>query len=887
MSPQALAADPAAAAVAAAAGLRVQIVEDDAMDVALPLLVAGPPGPSAPALLRRPGGLLLLVPAGLSLDAADALIGAWVERGVEAVHLEGEDPPAALAALLAAAPAAAAARLYAEAAHAEQARLELAVRLAGLGAFDLDVPTGRMRFAPGARAAVGLSTGPDTLQIQDWMAQVHPHDRARVWETTWRHLRGEEAHHHVEYRWMDPAGGALHLRVAGLVSHRDAEGRALRLCGTAHNLTALREAEAELAREELRLEAISWATGEFLVELDAEGVLRFVSPSAEAVLGRPPAALVGQPLTALLHPSAPLQPEALRRALSGHLRGQLVPLRRPDGSRVWLEVDGRPLPGPAGGFLGLARDVSALQGARDQLLAAVAEAEAAAQARAAFLSALSRDIRTPMNDVLGLTELLVDGAGASMPEPRVRAHLQTMRRTGEGLLRVLDDVIDLSKIEQGALDVAQAPFSPEQVCAEVLSVLSQRAWAREVELLFDAPVDPDGLPAAVRGDGPRLRQVLLNLVGNAIKFTEQGVVRVGVRYLRAEGRLVVEVSDTGIGISPEQLGKLFSPFVQGDASVQRRFGGTGLGLSISQRIVALQGGEIVVESRPGHGSRFTVRLPAPLETEATPGARFSGKRALLVAAHPELRAGLAAQLEAWGLAVVAAPSVSHAVAQLGQGGAAFDLAVLDLRLPPPDGTVLLRILRAAPRTAKLPVIALAGVADGSRVDAARALGIDELIIKPVRPIELRRCVGWALGGDRAPVEPAAPAPAPAPAARVRVLLVEDNPINQEVATLQLARAGAEVVVAEDGLVALEVLEQQRFDLVLMDCQMPRMDGYAATRALRQRPWGAALPVVALTANAMQGDRERCLHAGMDDYLSKPVRQHELEAMISRWVKVAR
>lgn len=866
-----------------AAGLRAQGIDavrwGDASDH--PERVALWRGPPTPELLRHPGGAIRWIPAASPVDAVAQAIAEWFDNDLQCVFLEDEDPLEALQALGAAAAGEPSAR-RARADLRRHCALSLeAGRLAGITTWDVDVRAEELSYPDTARAVLRMDPGPSRVRIRDWIAQVHPEDRSRLRATIAANVRGKTPQHNVEYRVILADGSEQHMRVSGLVTATDAQGAPLRLSGTAYNVTDLRQAEAKGARAAQRLEAMSWASGEFIFELDAHGVVTFVTPSVEAVLGWSAAELIGVPLGALLGDREARGPTWTFNAGCG-LDGVVAPVRARDGRPVWLEVTARPAEAGTGAVsIGVARDVTALEAARRQLVAATAEAEAGAKARAGFLSSLSRDIRTPLNDILGLAELMATDQQADAFEPRSRAQLETIRRTGEGLIQVLDDVLDLTKMEHGALDVARVAFSPEELCAEVTSLLAERAHRRGVPLLHEVKTAPDGLPSLVLGDPGRLRQMLLNLVGNAIKFTEQGHITLAGRYDRAAQRLELRVEDTGVGIAVEQQSRLFQPFHQANASVERRYGGTGLGLAITQRLAEAQQGSVELRSRPGAGSTFTLALPAPLVQEAPAAPPLAGRRALLVGASGPQQAALQRALSAVGVHQRVATGPAQALATLG-GGAELDWLILDLPGGVQEAGLLLRVLRAAPSTADLPVIALGGGDEQPRREGTKALGLHAVLAKPLRPNELIDVLHAILNGGSAPRAPSA-APPPAKRPELRVLLVEDNPVNQEVARLQLERLGATVEVAADGQEALEALDRGRFALVLMDCQMPRMDGYTATRAIRRRPDGASLPIVALTANAMLGDRERCLQAGMDDYLSKPVRQSDLAGVIQRWV----
>ena len=790
--------------------------------------------------------------------------------------------------------------------------------ISGIGSWSWDVAADRVVWSEQLYRIYDLDPAAHVATYQGFLDSIHPDDREMVQQRVQATFEGAEEFA-FDARVLRPSGEVRWTHGRGRVTRDPATGAPVRMSGTTADVTALhrhQEAAAEATGrihllQELAVAANSATALEEAVVVVGASLVEHTdwSPVAgyRADADAEPLRRLDLPIPPACPPDEDLAERARRTAsisdgpapapydAPGAAARRLVCLPVLAGDRVvavlqaltgpWVGEEHQRLAAQVADQLGVVatreRDAAEVRAARDAAMEA-------SRLKSEFLATMSHEIRTPMNGVIGLNELLLR-TELDDHQHRLAAGVQS---AGLSLLAIINDILDLSKIESGKLELEDVDFDVRSVFEQTAAVLSGPAHEKDLELVVSCHPD---VPEFLRGDPTRLGQVLTNLGSNAVKFTEHGEVAIRARVERSDGDgvlLHVEVTDTGAGIAPEAQAGLFDAFTQADLSTTRRHGGTGLGLAISQQLVEAMRGRIQVDSQPGRGSTFsfTARLEhtsvAPRRAATRPQP-LRDERVLVVDDNETNRFILTEQLAAWHLRPVAVATPAEALAALREAhasGEPFTVALLDLVLPRIDGLELARMIHSDPDLAGLKMLLLTSDQAVS-TRSARAAGISTTLNKPVRHAELYDALVTATGRGGEPA-PRSVRRVVVPSLDLAVLVVEDNPVNQLVATGLLESLGLHVDVADDGLGAVEALRDGHdYALVLMDCRMPEMDGFEATEVIRAREEaGRRVPIIAMTASALEGERERCLLVGMDDFLTKPVDPTALEEVVRRWTR---
>jgi PAS domain S-box-containing protein len=774
---------------------------------------------------------------------------------------------------------------------AQSDSLKLALELTGMHTMVWDIDADRVTWSESPEKLLGPV--PASGRYPPFHELVDPEDRDEWTRHRAAVLRGQGRQRH-EFRFMR-TDGAVRWMAAIEEAIADDHGRPSRLLVALQDITWRKVEELRLKESEERSRAFATLSSDWYWAQDERFRFVEVSLELEPSTGISASSHIGKRQWDL--PSigvSEAQWEEHIRQLSAHEPFFDFEYGRLDGkgNPRYVSVSGMPRYDERGrfvGYRGVGKDITARKIAEQKLTEAKEAAEAANQAKSAFLANMSHEIRTPMNGVIGMTDLLME----SELTTKQRRLAETIEASGRALLRIVDDILDFSKIEAGRMDLERLRFSPRQVLEQAVALLASGAHAKRVAVICD--IDP-AVPSTMTGDPGRLRQVLTNLLSNAIKFTEAGEIVVSLERRVSANDLALRfaVADSGIGMTAATRDRLFEPFTQADSSTTRRYGGTGLGLAISRRLVQMMGGAIVVESEPGRGSTFSFEIPlgadAVAESASAPATSMRGKRVLVLDRSPRARLALLRQLSALQIEATDLGSVDAACTALDRAariGAPFHAMLFDADAFRDRAHELARFAGGA-GAGDLPLIALVARGWPEIHGASTALEVTRQLGKPTSMEELAACMEQAI--SNAPQPSVKPVAKHAEPKAVQVLLVEDNPINQLVGRDMLASLGYQATTANDGCEALAAMAKTRFDVVLMDCQMPNMDGFEALARIRAGEAADAarqrVVVIALTANAIQGEREKCLSLGFDDYLAKPYKRSQLGTLLERFTAAA-
>jgi PAS domain S-box-containing protein len=798
-------------------------------------------------------------------------------------------------------------------------RFEIAADTAAVGVWEFDVAAGSLTWNAWMYRIHGLAPASGEEPFARWLDSVYDDDRERFANDLAKALAGAQEFA-VEFRIMRPDGAVRDVKASARVD-RDASGAALRMTGACFDITESRRAEQTLLEASSLLRTVLDSTAEIsIIAADTAMIIRVFNAGAERLLGYSSAEVVGRATPMLLHDAEELRicGEKLSAQLGLAVDDSAVfakppMLNRPrewtyirkDGGRITVSLVVTPMHSDTGELLGyvcVAHDVTRQKIYEESLRTATGKSDQANRAKSEFLANMSHEIRTPLNAIIGLGYLLEQ---TTLSEDQ-RQFLAKIQFAGRALLGVINNVLDLSKIEAGEMSLEDEPYDLPALVRDLSQMLTPQARTRGIELIVRPAAD---LPRMVRGDASRLRQILTNLVHNSIKFTELGHVELNVTCTEHDSdriRLRCMVEDTGIGIEPATLARLFTPFTQADASTTRRFGGTGLGLSIARRFVELMGGEIGVASTVGVGSTFWIELPLRIADDiggdtglhaATGSTASKGLRIIIADADGDAPGGLGAMVRALGLTSQVAESGAHLLRVLGETPADAwpDVLILDQYLHDMDARQLIASIETDCRRDLLPPVIVIGDDARSYTDQRQLMrSTDVLLVRPVASSALFNAINSAVsrredGYERILQSANFDSPLAQWLSGVHVLVVDDSDINLEVAQRILEKQGATVSTCMDGWAAVEHVRAHRaqLDIVLMDVQMPILDGNAATRRIRGELGLSTLPIVALTAGALVGERQISLNAGMNDFISKPFEPQALIRKVRRLVEQVR
>jgi len=754
----------------------------------------------------------------------------------------------------------------------------VALEASNLSLWEWDLTTGKVLLDQAYFDFLGLERGEREMTIDDLEGLVSREDLELFRNAAADAVRGKAPLFQVPHRVRHADGRWLWLETSGAVSARDANGRVTRMAGTNANITERKQLERALSNTLRVLRALLETLPLPVILRDAERRVTLVNAAFENLFGVPREEIVGKPLDHDPN-SAPVRNHretddellAARKSLRYETSIQVA-----DGRTFDVIIAKTPLMAEDGTITGIASvitDISEQKRIAGMLEKARMSAEAAVQAKSRFLANMSHELRTPLNGVVGMASLLENTA----LDAKQRRFVRTLKTSAEALITLINDVLDLSKAEAGKLELARGPFELRRELEQVVGLFGARAYDKGIEI---AAHIARGVPSTIHGDPIRLRQVLGNLVNNAVKFTESGAVLLAVSVVPGESSEAVlefSVTDTGVGVAPDEQKRIFDAFEQADGSVTRKFGGTGLGLAISRQLVELMRGSMALSSEPGRGSRFSFRIPVGVPRSEPPAVTpASDLGAIVIGLHPVIRSPVCDIISVESSHVISVDSPIGAIEALQD----FGPRIARIRIVI-DANAAAKMeqavsgLRAAAAPRHVEVIALMP----PDADAAPPAGVTRNLVKPLCTADLIAATAVADTAQSTRIRAL-----PQSGSRGRALVVEDNAVNQEMARAMLDMLGFHVITASNGHEGvLAAAADPGLDLILMDCQMPVMDGLAAARAIRTAEAGASrVPIVALTGNAMPGDREACVAAGMDDYLAKPFSLAALRTMIDRW-----
>lgn len=776
-----------------------------------------------------------------------------------------------------------------EALRVSQERYELAISAGNVGVWDWNILTGEIYIDPTIKAALGFTDMDIPNTLEGWRSLIHPQDLTRVLEATDTHLAGQSFQYEIEHRRLHKNGSIRWFLSCG-TAFEDGEGRMCRMTGTDTDITERKLVQEALERERQQLQQIIASAPVAMAMFDTR--LCYLAHSNKWLSDYD---LEGLVLIGCSHYQVlPDIPERWKEIYQRALKGEAIAspedvFEREDGSKIYLRWAIEPWRHPDGSVGGIVMVTDTI----NELVEAREAALEASRFKSQFLANMSHEIRTPMNAVLGMTGLLLD----SNLDSEQRDFVETIRISGDALLSLINEILDLSKLEAGEMDLEILDFDLSICIEEVLDLLAPQAHAKGLEI---AGLVYQNVPIQLQGDAGRLRQILTNLIGNAIKFTSAGEVVLQAELLSetfSTATISLSVSDTGIGIAPEDQNKLFAPFTQVDASTTRKYGGTGLGLAICKELVTLMGGEIALESELGKGSKFwfTVTFAKAVSGVEDPKV-LAQRRLLVVDDNATNRKVVYHQAARWGMQVDEAESAAAALNALHAACAQnmpYDVVLIDMQMPQVDGLNLGAEIKSDLALAATPLVMLASTNQRQEVQRAIEIGFATYLVKPIKPSRLFKLLFKLLEIQSPLLETQTKSDLlttdayPIPNGKLRILLAEDNLVNQKVALKQLKGLGYDADVAANGEEVLRLIEKIPYDLILMDCQMPVIDGFETTREIHRRPEkcfpGGCRPlIVAMTANARKEDRKKCLNAGMDDYLSKPISKEKLAELLERF-----